>query len=348
MLMTRRGQMRILESIIACVLILMTYFYVERSNFSISTRAGSQSQSSADNLLRVLENQELIIDVVENSTNWEAQIREIIESSIPSNMFYNVTFCSLITDESLGSSVTNISNMTLLEGLNAVSVKGVYTLSYPLVQKTNTLLDVIMVMDRSGSMAYRIAGDTRKKLDYTQIAAKNFIDKLSTETDQVGLTSFSSSGSLDHVLTDDFPAVKTKIDALVANGATNMMEGISKANVEFASARAQENDVKVMILLSDGVANLPGDEEEAAAAAEAEADELKTTWPTAKIFTIGLGNPSDLNEVLLREIQTDGYYKAPSAQDLDLIYQSIAEKIMSEVRYDVVLITVTLIEPIGG
>jgi len=58
-----------------------------------------------------------------------------------------------------------------------------------------------------------------------------------------------------------------------------------------------------------------------------------------------LGAQDYLNETLLKQIQTDGYFFAPSATDLDSIYQAIAEDLILEVKYDVVLITITLMKP---
>ena len=110
-----------------------------------------------------------------------------------------------------------------------------------------------------------------------------------------------------------------------------------------------------MIILTDGKANWwdgdgthghHNDEMIAAEYAIEKADIAKSMG--VKIFTIGLGASDYLNETLLDTIQTDGYFKAPSAQDLDTIYQSIADRIMSEVKYDVVLIQVTVLKPIEG
>jgi Ca-activated chloride channel family protein len=263
-----------------------------------------------------------------------------------------VTFKSLTTNTTIGEPISNIDNVTLLRELYSESIQGVYSFSYPIVQKADVKIDVILVMDRSGSMSWYIPGDPQPKIYYTKLAAKNFISRLNVTADKAGLTSFATDSRTDATLTTDYTYVKTKINSLNADGSTNLMGGINKANIEFQSARVRADGIKVMIILTDGKANWWDgnsgwqDERRGAEYAIEKADVAKSMG--IKIFTIGLGAPDYLNETLLETIQTDGYFKAPSAQDLDTIYQSIADRIMSEVKYDVVLIQVTVMKPLEG
>ena len=98
-----------------------------------------------------------------------------------------------------------------------------------------------------------------------------------------------------------------------------------------------------MILLSDGRANRPIDEEYAR---EYALNKSKIAQEKGiRIYTIGLGAKDDLDEELLKEIQTDGYYYSPSAEDLEEIYTAIAEDLIYEVEHDIVVIKVTLLKP---
>ncbi|MFQ6053176.1 MAG: VWA domain-containing protein, partial [Candidatus Bathyarchaeia archaeon] len=123
---------------------------------------------------------------------------------------------------------------------------------------------------------------------------------------------------------------------------TNIGDGISDSNSQF-EGNGRSNATWVMILLSDGKANRPIDEEYAREYAlnKSQTAQAMGVW----IYTIGLGAEDDIDEELLKEIQTDGYFYAPSATDLDDIYQTIAEDLIYEVKYDVISIQITLMKP---
>jgi len=95
-----------------------------------------------------------------------------------------------------------------------------------------------------------------------------------------------------------------------------------------------------MILLSDGVANRPYNETYAKEYARSQAEIAAGVI----IYTIGLGDPSYFDEELLKEIQTNGYYYAPSAEDLTDIYLAIAEDLLFIVKYEIVVLTLTLVK----
>jgi Mg-chelatase subunit ChlD len=347
----RNGQMRILEAIIACGLIIMSYTFLSKSSSFITTQNSSELKNTANNVLNVLENDQLLISIQSDELNWKTKLQEIISSTIPPNVYYNVTFKSITSNTTIGEPITNINDVTQLRELYSESIQGVYSFSYPIVQKTDVMIDVIMIMDRSGSMSWYIPGDPQPKIYYTKLAAKNFISRLNVTADKAGLTSFATDSRLDTILTNNYASVKTKIDSLYASGSTNLMGGINKANIEFQN-NGRADSVKVMVILTDGKANWWDgnsgwqDERRAAEYAIEKADVAKSMG--IKIFTIGLGAPDYLNETLLETIQTDGYFKAPSAQDLDTIYQTIADRIMSEVKYDTILIQVTVMKPLEG
>lgn len=345
----RRGQMRIMEALIACLLILFAYLFLSRT--TVSSEKNFELRTMSENLLNTLKNQDLLVHIINNKPGWKSELNEIVRSILPPNVYYNITFRSLATNTTIGEPITNINFWDNLNNTNSATAQGVYTFSYPFVQVTDVLLDIVMVMDRSGSMNYKIPGDPQPKIYYTKLAAINFINRLNTSTDRVGLTSFSTTSTTDASLTFDHAYVKTKINALSPSGWTNMMGGINKANLLFTSS-GRTNATWVMIILSDGVANWwdgnPGPDNEILGCRYAAQKAQIAKDMGIRIYTIGLGAPDYLNETLLKEIQTNGYYFAPSAQDLDSIYQAIAEDLIYSVKYDVILITVTLTKPILG
>lgn len=187
---------------------------------------------------------------------------------------------------------------------------------------THPPADVMLVIDRSGSM------DGQKITD-ARAAAKGFVDRMDLSTSQVGLVSFSDAASLDQVLTQNAGPVRAAIDALVADGATNIADAITLAQGELAGPRHRPANQRALILMSDGQPTAGGDPRAAAAAAKAAG---------TRIFTIGLG--SDVDPNLMRDLASapSDYYYAPDSSQLDAIYQQIAGAIGGAAATNIIVI----------
>lgn len=181
---------------------------------------------------------------------------------------------------------------------------------------TNSVVDVMIVFDRSGSML-------GTKLTKAKTATKGFVDELAKNSEnRVGLSIFSSSGSLSSGLTGDFPLVKQRIDQITANGLTCIACGIDLANREIL-AKKRAGVKQRIVLLSDGAANEPGSDSEARQAAITRTQEGFTQSAIA-FYTIGYGDSDD--EPLLRQIaSTTGgqFYSSPSEDQLPQIFSQI-------------------------
>lgn len=174
---------------------------------------------------------------------------------------------------------------------------------------------------------------TLSKIQSVKVAASNFIDKLGSG-DQSGLVSFSSSANLDKGLSGDHIATKDAVNAISADGSTNIGDAMKLANQELGSERSRSQAVKVAILLTNGLANKPfgnGSDENQADIDYAQAQAEAAAALGYKIFTIGFSQSvSDINETMLRNIaSTTGaqYYYSPSDEELGAIYNSVAQKI---------------------
>ncbi len=188
-------------------------------------------------------------------------------------------------------------------------------------------VDVILIMDRSGSME-------GQKIEDAKDAAQNFVDKLDTQLDRSAHVYFTycswywfgwcwnwDGAYLDQELTHDKELVKQSIESLTADGPTAMGEGIYTANEELKQ-NGRTGVPWIEILLTDGQENRGRDSLEAAQEA---ADN------NIIIYTIGLGD--DVDEDRLKEIAniTGGkYYFAPTSEDLEDIYTQIAFQIFGE------------------
>jgi secreted protein with Ig-like and vWFA domain len=103
------------------------------------------------------------------------------------------------------------------------------------------------------------------------------------------------------------------------------------------SARSENKLSKIIILLTDGVANNPTDPQ-----GHTEADDIKYAENLASkeaasaksdgivIYTIGLGNK--INESFLKNVASgeNNYFFAPTAANLETIYKNISSDICKE------------------
>jgi len=224
-------------------------------------------------------------------------------------------------------------------------------------------LDVILIIDRSGSMAW----DDPTRLSQAKDAAKDFIDYLAShppaapDYDRVGLVSFTNSATLNKELTDDFASVKVAIDTLYASAATNIGAAIHTANGEF-DANDRTDALQAEILLTDGLPNKPsgpgdGFWEPDAAYARTEAQAAHDA--DIILYTIGLGE--DISHYFLDDYPASGhdynsgdpaepydydglayigggeFYYAPDGDDLQAIFVALAGELITIAGQNVVL-----------
>jgi hypothetical protein len=129
---------------------------------------------------------------------------------------------------------------------------------------TSSPIDVVLVMDRSGSMS----SDTPTRLSSAKTAAKTFVDQMSPSNDRVGVVSYAgytagTATRTDTVLTSNQNSVKNAIDSLAANGATETRAALKQA-IDLIRANPRpdpgidQKTVKAIILMTDGDYNYIG------------------------------------------------------------------------------------------
>ncbi|MCX6356835.1 MAG: VWA domain-containing protein, partial [Candidatus Aureabacteria bacterium] len=196
-------------------------------------------------------------------------------------------------------------------------------------------IDVMLVLDRSGSMA-------GTPLTNLKTAATTFVDKLDPAFDKVGLVSYSTTATLNDQLTSTgFATVKSHINGLTSTDYTNLGQAVNYAQAELVTTRHRPEAVPVMIVFTDGIANRDTANETCTtepttptactndAIAQANAAKLAGTTVYTIGLTSGITKPSDIYTLAITVLTTmassaDKFYEAPTSADLQAIFDEIA------------------------
>ena len=206
-------------------------------------------------------------------------------------------------------------------------------------------LDIVFALDSSKSM---LATDLRPtRLERAKLAILDLIDRL--ESDRIGLVAFAGQAFLQTPPTLDYGAFRESLNATDPSILSRGGSDIGRAIKEAAKAFPTENNVKVVILLTDGE-DLGGQAIQAARTAASDG---------IQVFAIGIGTPegeylrirneegieefvrdstgqpvrSQLDEATLREISqlTGGSYTQLSGS-LSAFYDSVLSTLPREER----------------
>jgi Mg-chelatase subunit ChlD len=219
--------------------------------------------------------------------------------------------------------------------------------------------DIILVLDRSGSMAAD-GGTPPEPLESAKEAAKSFVKQIRS-TDLVGFLTYATTPSspIEQTLTSSLDEVTSAIEAtkMGEDGVqyTNMGAAFSSAFAELLSPRHRDDARKVVVFLTDGDVTRPvnpatglADRDYAANFARSEAALAKEADVT--VYTIGFGDffngkgeevKRDID--LIRDLASDPtlYFEAPTVAELQAVYQEIANDLCEEGPTRIEIITKT-------
>ena len=197
----------------------------------------------------------------------------------------------------------------------------------------NNPTDIVMLLDRSGSMA-------GSPLAALKSAAKQFIEIIDETTDgsddgqigggsRIGIVSFSETATQDTGLITSVATLNAAVDALVADGTTNHADAFTKGLALFDPT---STNAKVMVMFTDGVTTAGGDPNAVATAAKALG---------VLIYVIGLDGNGGIDEQALADWASDPDSEflaiAPNEAELEQIFENLARSISEPGAEDVVI-----------
>ena len=261
------------------------------------------------------------------------------------------------------------ASQTFIDKFEARTTKDVvFTWPKPIaktVRSCDVPSDVVLVLDRSGSMAAD-GGTPPEPLESAKQSAKSFVNLL-RKTDLVGYLSYATDPTkpMEQSLTKDFTLVNDSIQGtkMGENGVqyTNMGDAFSVALEELTSERHRDNARKVIVFLTDGDVTRPvnpatgkPDREYAAKYALDMAKKAKDADVT--VYAIGFGDFLSQAESVERDVSLikglasseDTYFEAPTVSDLEAVYKEIASEIceVGPARIEVITKTKTNFAPL--
>jgi Ca-activated chloride channel family protein len=118
--------------------------------------------------------------------------------------------------------------------------------------------DICLVLDRSGSMDTRDAGNGQTRWEALRQAVTEFrrgVDS-TQQSELVGLASYSTTAGLDVSLTGDYSQLDRAIGAMAPDGWTNISGGIDNGiRVLTDNSKTRPFAYKTMVVLTDGIWN---------------------------------------------------------------------------------------------
>jgi von Willebrand factor type A domain len=192
----------------------------------------------------------------------------------------------------------------------------------------NAGIDVVLLMDSSGSMA---KNDPRK----LRVPAAKLFMSLLGQNDRIGLVSFSDNGypvlHLTAATADGSARILASADKVSSKGVYTNLYAALASGVSMLTKEGQAGQEKMLILMSDGKMDVGDSDEDGRLTQRLQEELLKTIEEKGiKVYTIAFTEASDID--LLRDIarRSGALFKlAKSDPDLHEVFSDIFESAKS-------------------
>lgn len=202
----------------------------------------------------------------------------------------------------------HISKEVVKNGDNYNLVMEAYVEGNTEIVASSKPLDIVLVLDVSGSMAHSQGWGTEKKIVSLKSAVNNFIDEVAKKNiakdgklvgHRISIVTFASNSETIKPLTDvgtGASELKTAVSKLSTGGATQADLGMQQAQTELNSNLTDQSRDKVVVMFTDGSPNsFSGFEYGVASGAISASKALKDKG--VKVYTIGIFKNANSSEI---------------------------------------------------
>lgn len=201
--------------------------------------------------------------------------------------------------------------------------------------KAGDNVDIVLVMDRSGSMGSVVEGE--RKITKAKEALKQVVsvfENVDKPENRLALVTYNASVTLDQGLTSNYGLVNTAIDSFSAGGNTNIGGALSVA-ANHLDNNGNEDSKKFIVVATDGVHNVGTPVQVG----------ISNVGSDVTVYSVGIGDSSYYDEVILRAIAEagtgEGSYYASSIADLTQTFEDIIKDILTPFRPENIALTFT-------
>lgn len=187
-------------------------------------------------------------------------------------------------------------------------------------------VDIVMVMDRSGSMGW--VADGMVKMEQAQNALEQVVSLFKNEDNprhRLALVSYNSSVTLDQPLTSNYEKVDVAIKSLSAGGSTNIGGALSVAANHLKNT-GNPDSKKIILIATDGMHNT----------GTPVASGIAKVPEYASVYSVGIGDSSYYDEDVLKAIagagDGEGKYYSSSVAELVQTFELIIQDILKPFR----------------
>jgi Ca-activated chloride channel family protein len=198
--------------------------------------------------------------------------------------------------------------------------------------ETSIYTDVVLVLDMSTSMDRPVGSTGTTKLAGALSAATSFLDRMDFTPDDAGrhdrvaVVGFNDAAWIELPLSSDQALIRAAIlDLPNKRGQGTRLDLAFQRGAEALVGHA-EGSTPVVVFLTDGLPNRvpPAEDGRMETTVLRAAEKAKDAG--IRIYTVGLGLPTDIDPVLLRDCATNpsDFFYTPDPDELGQIYTHIA------------------------
>jgi uncharacterized protein YegL len=180
-------------------------------------------------------------------------------------------------------------------------------------------VDIVLVMDRSGSMSGGKIIDAKDAL----LSAVDYVEQYDTSGEsRIGLVTFASGAYLNKGLTKNYQSVRMAIRSFSAGGSTTIGGGLKTAG-EHLKRNGSDQNRKFIILASDGQHNVSPSVSEG----------INSVKKDVTVYTIGIGSGADsftLRTIAQNAGTKQGKYFFGDSSQLEDIFEDILKDVIIE------------------